>query len=239
MTYLLVCIHSSNQQRGLLHKSSPCKTKTLSNVKISLNIFFVWIHYCTNTSFLHSLQPSLVCAVTKMCCNALLIHFRWENQRMGSFTSNKKALQSHVSRLFFYDSFNHCLTVFPKTTRSVTCSFFFMLHICCFKALWCSEHSRGTQRYSNNAATLQSLLLFSKFICKQLSDWHSYLYQVKRSIKFWILCCVHADSGTQLIVRKTCAPLCHTDDLLALMEGKSSFRWSDVMLCLTMLCMHQ
>lgn len=32
---------------------------------------------------------------------------------------------------------------------------------------------------------------------------------------------------------------CHTDDLLALMEGKSSFRWSAVMLCLAVFCVCQ
>lgn len=46
-----------------------------------------------------------------------------------------------------------------------------------------------------------------------------------------------AHSGTQLIIRKISAPLCHTEDLLALEEEKC-FRRSAVMLCLTVLCMH-
>lgn len=109
---------------------------------------------------------------------------------------------------------------------------FFMLHICCFKALWCSGHSRGTQCYSHSVCHHPLFLLsFSKFICERLSDLTFPLYQVKQPVKSLNLvwCTVHIDFGTQLIVRKISVTL---TTCKALMEGKSSFRRSATMLCL-------
>lgn len=182
MTYLLVCIHLTDQQRGILHVF----TLWVKNLLKCANLFFVWIH-CTNTSFLHSLQPSPVCAVTEICCNALLINFRWENQRMGYFTSNKEALQSHVSRLFFYDFYS--ITAWLSPQRQLAASHVLSSACCIFAALkQCDVQSTagGPSITVTMLPPPQSLLPFSKFICKQLSDWHSYLYQVKRCIKFWI-----------------------------------------------------
>lgn len=92
--------------------------------------------------------------------------FQVGNQRMFSFTSNKKATVACVSK-FFSECLDHWLALSPKKTSGFICSAYFMLHI---KAPWCSEHSRGTQCYSNNVCHPSSFHLTSSYANSWTAD---------------------------------------------------------------------
>ena len=73
--------------------SQPCKEKPLwdkyVNTKKLVTLYYpciMCIQFFRNKGFICSLQSSPVYAVSEICCNTLLIDFRWENKRC--FTSN-------------------------------------------------------------------------------------------------------------------------------------------------------
>lgn len=156
--------------------------------------------------------------------------FQVRNQRMFSFTSNKKgrlAVPRALTVLFWmFQSLP--LQRQPAASHALYCTFAALKH---------RDAQSTAGGLSVTVTPTPSLPILPSFhlasSCASSSNALTFLLFIKWNgawnSKFSF---VYMLTGTQLIVRKISVPLCHTDDLLALMEGKSSFRRSAVMLCL-------
>lgn len=115
------------------------------------------------------LHSSPVCAVSEVCCNTLLIDFRWEISKGVFFHFKWKKPHNLVWLLCsFSECFNHCLHPSQKKKKSVA-SYTLSIPFGIFAAL--KYHDvQSTAGGLSVTVTMFATLPFCKFICEQLSE---------------------------------------------------------------------